>query len=74
MQIQGHIDDEHRLSAVVPDSVPPGPVTVWIALNANRDEADYAWMCGIGGQWIDDLADRRQDIYSLSDGEPIGPG
>jgi hypothetical protein len=29
--IHGHVVNQHRLSAVVPGSIPAGPVTVWIA-------------------------------------------
>lgn len=72
--IQGHVDDQHRLSAIVPGSVPPGPVTVWIASGMqDEDESGAAWMSGIGGQWADDLSDARQDLYTLADGEPVDP-
>jgi len=71
--IQGHVDDQHRLSAVVPGSVPPGPVTVWIATSTQEDDAGAAWTSGIGHQWADELGDARQDIYTLSDGEAVDP-
>ena len=71
--IQGHVDERHRLSAIVPGSVPPGPVTVWIATSAHEDDAGAAWMTGISRQWADDLNDVRQDIYTLSDGDPVDP-
>jgi hypothetical protein len=71
--IQGFVDDQHRLSALVPASVPPGPVTVIVATNAQEDDAGAAWMAGISAQWATDLADERQDIYTLADGEPIDP-
>jgi hypothetical protein len=70
--IQGHIDDQHRLSAVVPESVPPGPVTVLIAA-LQEDDAGTAWMAGISRQWADELGDSRQDIYTLTDGEVVDP-
>ena len=69
--IQGHVDDQHRLSAVVPGSVPPGPVVVWIEANAQEDDAGTAWMSGIGHQWADELDDSRHDIYTLTDGESV---
>jgi hypothetical protein len=71
--IQGHVDEEHRLSAMVPGSIPPGPVTVWIATNTQEDDAGSAWMAGVSAQWADDLEDARQDVYTLADGEPVDP-
>jgi hypothetical protein len=71
--IHGQIDDQHRLSAVVPGSVPPGPVTVWITPAIQEDDAGSAWTDGISQQWADELADSRQDIYDLSDGDPVDP-
>jgi hypothetical protein len=70
--IQGQVDDQHRLSAVVPESVPPGPVTIWLA-PTEEDDAGGAWMQGIAQQWADELLDARQDIYTLSDGEALDP-
>ena len=72
ISILGHVDDEHRLTAIVPGSVPPGPVTVWIAANDHEeDDAGTAWMAGISEHWADDLNDARQDLYTLADGEPV---
>jgi hypothetical protein len=72
--IQGHVDDQHRLSAIVPGSVPAGPVTVWIGTRTDdEDEAGPAWMAGIGDQWADELNDPREDLYTLCDGEPVDP-
>jgi hypothetical protein len=72
--IQGQVDNQHRLSAVVPESVPPGPVTVWIAVSsAQEDDAGMAWMSGISQQWDEELSDPGQDIYTLADGEPVDP-
>ena len=71
--IQGQVDDQHRLSAIVPGSVPPGPVTVWIAPHVEEDDAGEVWTDGVASQWADDLADPNQDIYSAADGEPVDP-
>jgi hypothetical protein len=72
ISVQGEIDDQHRLSAVVPASIPPGPVTVWLN-TAQEDEAGEHWSAGVSQQWCDDLSDTRQDIYTLADGEPVDP-
>jgi hypothetical protein len=71
IRIQGHVDQQHRLSADVPGSVPPGPVTVWIAASSEEDEAGVAWMNGVAHDWAEELADVRQDIYTTADGEPV---
>jgi len=71
IRLTGQIDQNHRLSAEVPESVPPGPVTVLIVPRAHEDDAGDAWMAGIAREWADDLADPRQDIYTLADGAPV---
>jgi hypothetical protein len=71
--IQGQIDDQHRLSAVVPGSIPPGPITVWIAPSIQEDDAGAQWMNGVAEQWADVLADPREDVYTLADGESVDP-
>lgn len=73
IEIQGHVDNDHRLSAVVPGTIPPGPVTVWISANNQEDDAGGAWMAGVSRQWADELNDSRQDIYTLADGEAVDP-
>ena len=70
-RITGQVDENRRLSVEVPDSVPPGPVTVLILSVSHEDDAADAWMTGIAREWADDLNDPRQDIYTLADGEPI---
>ncbi len=70
IQVQGHVDGEHNLSASVPVSIPPGPVTVLIVPTILvADDAEGAWSAGIAREWADDLADARQDIYTLVDGD-----
>lgn len=69
--LTGHVNDQHLLSAQVPESIPPGPVTVVIMSQAKEDEAGAAWMTGIAQEWANELADARQDIYTLDDGEPV---
>jgi len=74
IRIDGFVDEQHRLSAEVPGSVPPGPVTVWISTTPDEeDQAGLSWMDGIVHEWADELADSRQDVYTLADGDPIDP-
>jgi len=72
IRVTGRIDDRHLLSAEVPDSIPPGPVTVLIVPGLHEDDAGQAWMAGVAAEWADELGDARQDIYTLADGEPVG--
>jgi len=71
IRVSGHIDDKHQLTAVVPESVPTGPVTVMIVASPQEDDVGDAWMWGVAHEWADDLNDERQDIYTLADGEPV---
>jgi hypothetical protein len=71
IQVSGQVDENHRLSAEVPDSISPGLVTIFIVPAAQEDESGDAWMSGVAEEWADELNDPRQDIYTLADGEPI---
>ena len=70
VRVTGLVDKKHRLSAEVPESIPPGPVTVLI-VPAQEDDAGEKWMAGVVEQWSDELSDTRQDIYTMADGEPL---
>ena len=71
VRVIGTVDKKHQLSAQVPDTIPPGPVTVLIVPVMDRDETEDAWTAGIAREWADELGDPAQDIYTLSDGEPV---
>ena len=71
IRLSAQVDENHRLSAEVPESIPPGPVTVLIVPASQEDDAGDAWMIGIAQEWADDLNDPSQDMYTLEDGEPI---
>jgi len=71
IRLSGQVDENHRLSAYVPESIPAGPVTLIIVPESQEDEAGDAWMAGIAKEWLEDLDDPRQDIYTLADGEPV---
>ncbi|MGO9113948.1 MAG: hypothetical protein ACLP9L_32430 [Thermoguttaceae bacterium] len=68
IKVIGNVDEDRRLSAQVPASFPPGPVTVLVIPEEDVDEAD-AWAVGIAREWADELGDSEQDIYTLADGE-----
>lgn len=71
IKLSGHVDDNHHLTAEVPESVPAGPVTVLIVPSSQEGDAGDAWMAGVAREWVDDLNDDRQDIYTMADGEPV---
>jgi hypothetical protein len=71
IRITGCVDDKHLLSAEVPDSIPPGPVTVLIVPGSQEDDAGDAWAAAVAREWAEELGDARQDIYTLADGEPV---
>ena len=70
IELVGDIDEQHRLHAQVPEEVPAGPVRL-IVLLPEEDESGGAWAHGVAKQWADELADTRQDIYTLQDGQPV---
>jgi hypothetical protein len=73
IELVGRVDEQHRLSAEVPNDVAPGQVKVTLVLpdDAAVDLSDQEWSDGIACEWQEDLADPRQDIYTLADGEPV---
>jgi hypothetical protein len=46
ISVAGHVNEKHHLFAVVPDSIPAGPVTVLLVPSAYEDDAGEAWMAG----------------------------
>jgi hypothetical protein len=70
IELMGDIDDRHCLQAQVPAELPAGPVRL-IVLLPDEDQAGVAWMQGIAREWVDELDDPRQDLYSLKDGQPV---
>jgi hypothetical protein len=69
IELIGDIDEQHCLRANVPAGLPAGPVRL-IVLLPDEDDIGAAWANGIAREWIDELGDARQDIYSLDDGQP----
>jgi len=71
VKASGHINENHQLTALVPESVPAGLVTVLIVPSSQEDDAENAWTAGVAREWKDELNDERQDIYTLTDGDPV---
>lgn len=70
IELIGDIDDEHRLLARVPEELPAGPVRL-IVLLPEEDEGGIVWMQGVAREWMSELQDSRQDLYTLEDGQPL---
>ena len=77
LEFAAEVDAQHRLHLELPDTA-PGPVRVLILLpeptaeaSETEGEADAVWMQAIAREWQAELADPREDIYTLEDGEPI---
>jgi len=70
IELFGDIDDQHRLKAQVPEELPAGPVRL-IVFVPEEDAAGSAWTRGIAREWTDELADSREDIYTIDDGQPV---
>ena len=68
IELFGTVDDQHRLSLVVPDQIKAGPVKVILEI---ADDGVDDWRQGIAEIWARDWSDPREDIYTLEDGEPI---
>jgi hypothetical protein len=69
IELLGEIDDQHRLSAEVPEELPAGSVRL-IVLMPDEDEAGLASARGVSAEWSADLSDPNQDIYTLDDSAP----
>jgi hypothetical protein len=70
IELIGDIDEQHRLKASVPEELPPGPVRL-IVLLSDEDETSNTWAHGVAREWVGELSDSRQDIYTPADGLPV---
>jgi hypothetical protein len=71
VKLSGNVDENRRLSAQVPASIRPGPVTVVVLPEMHEEEEARSWTAGIAQEWMDELVDPAQDIYTITDGEPV---
>ena len=70
IELIGDIDEQHRLRASVPEELSAGPVRLIVFLS-EEDEAGTVWAHGLAPEWVDELRDSRQDLYTLADGQLI---
>jgi hypothetical protein len=71
VKLSGNVDENRRLSAQVPASIRPEPLTVLVLPVSQENDEAQAWTAGVAREWADDLGDPDQDIYTLADGEPV---
>jgi hypothetical protein len=70
IELVGTINEQHRLEAYVPEELPVGAVRL-ILLLPDKDDSNGAWIHAIAKEWMDELRDSRQDLYTLEDGQPL---
>jgi hypothetical protein len=71
LELVAEVDELRHLHTALPQSVRPGRVRVLVLVpEAEEDEAGL-WMQGVAREWAAELADEREDIYTLEDGEPV---
>ncbi len=77
LEFIAEVDAQHRLHLELPDAA-TGSVRVLVLLPEPQEEspeaegeADAVWMQALAREWREELADPREDVYTLEDGEPI---
>ena len=72
LTVYGQVDELHRFSAVVPESIGPGPVAIQVMLPTDKEDfVGAVWAEGVAREWQDELNDPREDVYTLADGESV---
>jgi len=73
IEILGDVDRQRHLNAEVPEGLPPGPVRVLVLQPETHasDQAADNWMRAVSKEWAEELADPRQDLYTMEDGQPL---
>ena len=69
-ELIGDIDEQHRLHARVPTEIPAGQVRVIVFL-PGEDESGRLRANGVASEWSAELADPRENIYSLDYDHPV---
>jgi hypothetical protein len=76
---QGHTDmyelitevgDDRQVQITIPEIIRTKQARI-IILPFEPEQEPEQWMRALAQEWQDELADERQDIYSLEDGEPV---
>lgn len=70
LEVAGEVDANRRLHVSLPSDFPVGRTKLNLVL-PEEDEAGRHWADGIAAEWASELADPKEDIYTLEDGLPI---
>lgn len=77
LEFVAEVDAQHRLSLELPQT-PAGPVRVLVLVPEQQEQAtetedtvNAVWMQAVAHEWREELADPREDIYTLEDGNSI---
>jgi hypothetical protein len=71
LEFVAEVDEQCRLQLALPEMPAPARVRVIVLMpEPGEDVAGLAWEQGIAREWATELADPREDIYTLEDGEP----
>ena len=71
LEYVAEVDEQRRLQVTLPEMLVPATVRVIVLVpEPGEDDAGVVWAQGIAREWSAELADPREDIYTLEDGEP----
>lgn len=64
------VDEQQKLDIPLPKEWSQRQVHVILLAHEAEDAGEELWMRGLAREWAAELADEREDIYTLEDGEP----
>ena len=70
-ELAAEIDEQRRVQVVLPESAPPGPARALVLVPEDEEGSPELWMRGVAREWLRELADERENIYTRADGEPL---
>jgi hypothetical protein len=72
IRLKGRVDANHQLTAQVPAEVGPGEVELILVFSPDDETAaEERWANAISSEWATEWNDPREDIYKITDGEPV---
>lgn len=75
LEYVAEVDERWAVHVVLPRDWKQKQVRVLVLGSEGDDngegQIESVWMPGIAREWAAELADEREDIYTLADGEPV---